>query len=146
MSLQSLIDHISAAEPGPKTCAVFDFDGTIISGYSATAFLKDQIARGEIAATDLIQLTQAATRFGIGSLGFSALMAVHAQYLAGRSEADYVANSERLFRRAIAKLVYPEARQLIEAHRAAGHSIAIISSATIAFALAKLHCVSSLCI
>ena len=130
MSLQTLIQNIAAAEPGPETCAVFDFDGTIISGYSATAFLKDQIARGEIAPADLIQLTQAATRFGIGSLGFSALMAVHAQYLAGRSEADYIANSERLFRRAIAKLIYPEARQLIEAHRAAGHSIAIISSAT----------------
>ena len=130
MSLQTLIQNIATAEPGPKTCAVFDFDGTIISGYSATAFLKDQIARGEIAPADLIQLTQAATRFGIGSLGFSALMAVHAQYLAGRSEADYIANSERLFRRAIAKLIYPEARQLIEAHRAAGHSIAIISSAT----------------
>ena len=130
MSIQTLIQNIAAAEPGPETCAVFDFDGTIISGYSATAFLKDQIARGEIAPADLIQLTQAATRFGIGSLGFSALMAVHAQYLAGRSEADYIANSERLFRRAIAKLIYPEARQLIEAHRAAGHSIAIISSAT----------------
>jgi putative phosphoserine phosphatase/1-acylglycerol-3-phosphate O-acyltransferase len=130
VSLQILIQNIATAEPGPKTCAVFDFDGTIISGYSATAFLKDQIARGEIAPADLIQLTQAATRFGIGSLGFSALMAVHAQYLAGRSEADYIANSERLFRRAIAKLIYPEARQLIEAHRAAGHSIAIISSAT----------------
>ena len=130
MSLQALIENIAAAEPGPKTCAMFDFDGTIISGYSATAFLKDQIARGEIAPADLIQLTQAATRFGIGSLGFSALMAVHAQYLAGRSETDYIANSERLFRRAIAKLIYPEARQLIEAHREAGHSIAIISSAT----------------
>jgi len=130
VSLQSLIDNIAATTPGPQTCAIFDFDGTIISGYSATAFLKDQIARGEIAPADLIQLTQAATRFGIGSLGFSALMAVHAQYLAGRSEADYVANSERLFRQAIAKLIYPEARQLIEAHRAAGHSIAIISSAT----------------
>ena len=130
MSLSTLLQNISDAEPGPETCAVFDFDGTIISGYSATAFLKDQIARGEISPADLVQLTQAATRFGIGSVGFSALMAVHAQYLAGRSEADYVANSERLFRRAIAKLIYPEARQLIEAHRGAGHSIAIISSAT----------------
>ncbi|GIS02049.1 MAG: hypothetical protein CM15mP103_06000 [Gammaproteobacteria bacterium] len=107
----------------------------ILTGPSSRAtprlrFLKDQITRGEISPADLVQLTQAATRFGIGSLGFSALMAVHAQYLAGRSEADYVANSERLFRRAIAKLIYPEARQLIEAHRAAGHSIAIISSAT----------------
>ena len=130
MSLSTLLQNIADAERGPETCAVFDFDGTIISGYSATAFLKDQIARGEISPADLVQLTHAATRFGIGSLGFSALMAVHAQYLAGRSEAHYVANSERLFRRAIAKLIYPEARQLIEAHRAAGHSIAIISSAT----------------
>ena len=130
MSFSNLLHNIANAEQGPETCAVFDFDGTIISGYSATAFLKDQIARGEISPADLVQLTQAATRFGIGSLGFSALMAVHAQYLAGRSETDYIANSERLFRRAIAKLIYPEARQLIEAHRAAGHSIAIISSAT----------------
>ena len=130
MSFSSLLHNIADAEQGPKTCAVFDFDGTIISGYSATAFLKDQITRGEISPADLVQLTQATTRFGIGSLGFSALMAVHAQYLAGRSETDYIANSERLFRRAIAKLIYPEARQLIEAHRAAGHSIAIISSAT----------------
>ena len=130
MSLSTLLQNIADAQPGPETCAVFDFDGTIISGYSATAFLKDQIARGEMSPADLVQLTHAATRFGIGSLGFSALMAVHAQYLVGRSEADYIANSERLFRRAIAKLIYPEARQLIEAHRAAGHSIAIISSAT----------------
>ena len=130
MSLSTLLENIASAEQGPKTCAVFDFDGTIISGYSATAFLKDQIARGEISPADLVQLTQAATRFGLGSLGFSALMTVHAQYLAGRSESEYIANSERLFRRAIAKLIYPEARQLIEAHRAAGHSIAIISSAT----------------
>jgi putative phosphoserine phosphatase/1-acylglycerol-3-phosphate O-acyltransferase len=75
-----------------------------------------------------MQLTQAATRFGIGSLGFSALMAVHAQYLAGRSEADYVANSERLFRRAIAKLIYPEARQLIEAHRAKPVTVSQLSA------------------
>jgi len=130
VSLASLLKQIADSEPGPETCALFDFDGTLISGYSATAFLKDQISRGELSPADLVQLTQAATRFGIGSLGFSALMAVHAQYLSGRSEHEYIANSERLFRRAIAKLIYPEARQLIDAHRAKGHSIAIVSSAT----------------
>jgi len=130
MAIDALLQDIADSPSGPSTCAVFDFDGTIISGYSATAFLKDQIARGEISPADLVQLTQAATRFGLGSLGFSALMTVHAQYLAGRSEADYIANSERLFRRAIAKLIYPEARQLIEAHQSKGHSIAIVSSAT----------------
>lgn len=130
MSLSNLLKQIADSESGPETCALFDFDGTVISGYSATAFLKDQISRGELSPADIVQLTQAATRFGIGSLGFSALMAVHAQYLVGRSESEYIANSERLFRRAIAKLIYPEARQLIDAHRAKGHSIAIISSAT----------------
>ena len=124
VSLSNLLKQIADSESGPETCALFDFDGTLISGYSATAFLRDQIARGELSPADLVQLTQAATRFGIGSLGFSALMAVHAQYLAGRSESEYAANSERLFRRAIAKLIYPEARQLIDAHRAKGHSIA----------------------
>lgn len=130
MTISNLLQHIAESEPGPQVCALFDFDGTIISGYSATAFLKDQISRGEISPADLVQLTQAATRFGLGSLGFSALMSVHAQYLSGRSEADYMANSERLFRKAIARLIYPEARLLIEAHRARGHSIAIVSSAT----------------
>jgi putative phosphoserine phosphatase/1-acylglycerol-3-phosphate O-acyltransferase len=130
VAIVKLLQNIADSEDGPQICALFDFDGTIISGYSASAFLKDQIVRGELSAADVAQLTQAATRFGLGSLGFSAFMAVHAQYLAGRPEADYVANSERLFRRAIARLIYPEARQLIEAHRAKGHSIAIVSSAT----------------
>ena len=130
MAIVKLLQNIADSEDGPQICALFDFDGTIISGYSASAFLKDQIVRGELSPADLAQLTQAATRFGLGSLGFSAFMAVHAQYLAGRPEADYIANSERLFRRAIARLIYPEARQLIEAHRAKGHSIAIVSSAT----------------
>ena len=130
MAIVKLLQNIADSEDGPQICALFDFDGTIISGYSASAFLKDQMVRGELSPADLAQLTQAATRFGLGSLGFSAFMAVHAQYLAGRPEADYIANSERLFRRAIARLIYPEARQLIEAHRAKGHSIAIVSSAT----------------
>ena len=130
MAIVKLLQNIADSDDGPQICALFDFDGTIISGYSASAFLKDQIVRGELSPADLAQLTQAATRFGLGSLGFSAFMAVHAQYLAGRPEADYIANSERLFRRAIARLIYPEARQLIEAHRAKGHSIAIVSSAT----------------
>ena len=98
MSLSTLLQNIADAEPGPKTCAVFDFDGTIISGYSATAFLKDQIARGEISPAALVQLTRVASGFGFGLFCFSTQVAVHAQYLACRSEAVFVANSERLFR------------------------------------------------
>ena len=130
MTLKSLIADIHAAESGPQVAALFDFDGTIIAGYSATVFLQDSLAQGELRGEELVELTRALTGFGLGSMGFSALMAVHAQYLAGKEEKTYIANAERLFRKKIARLIYPETRKLIEAHRAKGHTIAIISSAT----------------
>lgn len=130
MTIQSLLADIHAAESGPHVAALFDFDGTIIAGYSATVFLRDALAQGELRGDELVELTRALTGFGLGSMGFSALMAVHAQYLAGKEEKVYAANAERLFRKRIARLIYPETRQLIEAHRAKGHTIAIISSAT----------------
>ena len=130
MTIQSLLANIHAAESGPHIAALFDFDGTIIAGYSATVFLRDALAQGELRGEELVELTRALSGFGLGSMGFSALMAVHAQYLAGKEEKAYAANAERLFRKRIARLIYPETRQLIEAHRAKGHTIAIISSAT----------------
>ena len=37
-TLQPLLDAIEASPEGPQICAIFDFDGTIISGFSAIAF------------------------------------------------------------------------------------------------------------
>lgn len=130
MNFSKLLSDIDASKPGPETAAIFDFDGTIIAGFSATVFLQDALARGELKPDELYELTRALAGFGLGNMGFSALMAVHAQYLAGRDEDEYTRNSERLFRKKIARLIYPEARELIAAHQAKGHSVAIISSAT----------------
>ncbi len=130
MTIDKLLAEIESSEPGPDTAALFDFDGTIIAGYSATVFLQDALVQRELSIEELAQMTRALASFGLGNMGFSALMAVHAQYLAGRSETDYRGNSEHLFRRKIARLVYPETRRLIEAHQAKGHTVAIISSAT----------------
>ena len=130
MNFSKLLADIDASKPGPETAAIFDFDGTIIAGFSATVFLQDALTRGELKPDELYELTRALTGFGLGNMGFSALMAVHAQYLAGRNENEYTRNSERLFRKKIARLIYPEARELIAAHQAKGHSVAIISSAT----------------
>jgi len=130
LTLSELLADIEASEPGPGTAAIFDFDGTIIAGYSATVFLQDALTRGELKPNELYELTRAMTGFGLGNMGFSALMAVHAQYLEGRSEAEYSRNSERLFRKKIARLIYPETRELIAAHKAMGHTVAIVSSAT----------------
>ena len=37
MAIVKLLQDIADSDDGPQICALFDFDGTIISGYSASA-------------------------------------------------------------------------------------------------------------
>jgi putative phosphoserine phosphatase/1-acylglycerol-3-phosphate O-acyltransferase len=125
-----LLQRIEEFPDGPKTAAIFDFDGTIIAGFSAVALIKEQLRRGDITTREFIEMTSAMLNFGMGTLGFSGMMAINAQFMRGISEQTYIDVGEQLFVDQIAKLIYPESRGLIEAHLAKGHTVAIISSAT----------------
>jgi putative phosphoserine phosphatase/1-acylglycerol-3-phosphate O-acyltransferase len=129
-TLQTLLKDIEASPSGPKVAAIFDFDGTIIAGYSATAFIREQVRRGDISPRQLVEVVGAMASFGLGSLGFSGLMAVNAQFMRGIEESTYKEVAEQLYLKQIARLIYPESRALVDAHIARGHTIAIISSAT----------------
>ncbi|WP_439105630.1 HAD-IB family hydrolase [Congregibacter sp.] len=129
-SVQPLLEAIEASPDGPEICAIFDFDGTIISGYSAISFIREQLRRGDLAVRDFLELASAMTNFGLGNLGFSGMMAVTTQFMRGIEEQTYVELGEDLFTKQIARLVYPESRALIDAHLAKGHTVGIISSAT----------------
>ena len=128
--INALIGAIEAAPQGPKTTALFDFDGTIIYGYSAFHFLRAQVIKGDLDIKDLMSTLQAMTQFGFGNIDFASLIALTAQFMAGYSKTDYDAFAQTVYDKHIGRLIYPEARQLIDAHRAAGHTIAIVSSAT----------------
>ena len=128
--VSELLQRIESAPAGPKTCALFDFDGTVIAGYSATVFIREQLRRGDISVRDLIQLSSAMSQFGMGRLGFSAMMAATTQFMRGIEQDRYREVGEKLFREQISRLIYPESRRLIEAHLARGHTVAIVSSAT----------------
>lgn len=129
-TLAQLLQDIESAPAGPSVAAIFDFDGTVIAGYSATVFIREQIRRGDLSPRQLVELSAAMTSFGLGNLGFSAMMAVNAQFMRGIEEATYEEIGEQLYQKQIARMVYPESRQLIEAHQAKGHTVAVISSAT----------------
>ncbi len=130
-TLEQLLDDIADAPSGPGIAAIFDFDGTVIAGYSATVFIREQIRRGDLSPRQLVELSTAMTSFGLGSLGFSAMMAVNSQFMQGIEEKTYEQIGEDLFSNKIARMIYPESRALIEAHITKGHTVAIISSATI---------------
>jgi len=125
-----VIKEVEASPSGPQIGAFFDFDGTVIYGYSATTYLREQIKRGDVTPKQLVELTKTMTQFGLGSMGFSAMMTAASQYLEGIDEDDYLDFAERLYKKHIAKLIYPESRALIEAHLKKGHTVALISAAT----------------
>lgn len=129
-SIKQLLRDIEAAPEGPQITAIFDFDGTIIAGYSATVFIREQLRRGDVSPREFLEIVGAMTNFGMGNLGFSGMMAVTSQFMRGIDEETYFEVGETLYKRQIARRIYPESRALVDAHIARGHTVAIISSAT----------------
>jgi len=127
---KDVIENIERAPAGPQIGAFFDFDGTLIAGFSATVFLKEQLRRGDLSAYEFFEMVAAVTQFSLGGMGFSGLMSTAAKFMRGVREADYVAFGEELYEQQIARKVYPESRALVQAHMARGHTVAVISSAT----------------
>jgi putative phosphoserine phosphatase/1-acylglycerol-3-phosphate O-acyltransferase len=124
------LESVLASEPGPHVGALFDFDGTIIAGYSAFALLQEKLERRELSAEQIIETANAMVQYSLGSIGFSGLMSSAAGLVKGISEESYRRFGEELYEKHIARRIYPESRALIQAHQARGHTVAIVSSAT----------------
>ncbi len=126
-----LIDEIMVGPRGPRIAALFDFDGTIIAGYSATAMLREKFQRREMSVEEIVETANVIAQHSLGNIGFSGLMTAAASFMKGVDEASFTQFGEELYEKHIARKIYPEARALIAAHQAMGHTVAIISSATI---------------
>ncbi|MCP5090028.1 MAG: HAD-IB family hydrolase [Gammaproteobacteria bacterium] len=127
---QDVVAEVLNLPDGPQIGAFFDFDGTVISGYSAFAFIEEQIKRGHLSPRELVELLGAMASFGLGNMGFSGMMLAASQFLRGIREDSYAAFGRELFDSHIARLIYPESRALVDAHLKKGHTVAIVSSAT----------------
>lgn len=58
------LEELEAVENGPQIAALFDFDGTIIAGYSAMSLLQEKFKRREMGVeevTTLLELGERAT-------------------------------------------------------------------------------------
>lgn len=121
---------VEAGPAGARVGAFFDFDRTLIAGFSAVAFLGGWLASGRMGPFGFARTLAATARFRAGAIGFSAFVAETAGFLRGYSEGHYRELAKRIFARWIAGDVFPEARALVRAHQRHGHQVAIVSSAT----------------
>lgn len=124
------IEEIEQGPAGKSVAAIFDFDGTLIAGYSALDVAQARILRGDVNARELMGMATLAARGAIGLAGFKDLIAFIAANWRGRNEHDLMKEGERLFKARIADRVFPEMKRRVEAHRAKGHTLIVASSAT----------------
>jgi putative phosphoserine phosphatase/1-acylglycerol-3-phosphate O-acyltransferase len=128
--LPGTVAEVEASESGPAIGAFFDFDGTLIAGFSAGVFANDRLRRREIGFGDIARLLRLGIESGLGAAEFAGLLNVAAASMRGRTEDDLLELGERLFVQKLADRVYPEARELIAAHKRRGHTVVLLSSAT----------------
>jgi putative phosphoserine phosphatase/1-acylglycerol-3-phosphate O-acyltransferase len=128
--LRALLDEIAAGPDGPEVGAFFDFDGTLIAGYSAEAFVLDAIRRRQVDPQLMVRSVLAGLDMQLRGRDVTALMEIAAEAAQGQREEALIELGRRLFRERVAGTVYPEARAVVKAHQRKGHTVALASSAT----------------
>ncbi len=109
--------------------AFFDLDRTIIAGYSITALMLERVRSG-MSARHLVAQVSHFISYGFGRAGYQELLEGTVAELVGMPEQELVELGERAYRRRLQRLIYPEARRLIDAHKELGHEVVMVTSAT----------------
>ena len=127
---ESLTEEIRSAPSGAKRAALFDLDQTLLAGFSATAFMRERVMSGRMAPREMAEALLGALSFAAGRTGFSGLMSATTAAYRGMAESALEEVGQEVFDKHLATQIYPESRALVQAHQEAGHSLAIVSSAT----------------
>jgi putative phosphoserine phosphatase/1-acylglycerol-3-phosphate O-acyltransferase len=126
-----LVRDVREAPSGPKIAALFDLDRTLLAGFSAAAFFRERLLSGRISPRELVESSYGALLFALGRTGFSGFLGATAAAWRGVAESMLEEIGETVFQKHLATQIYPEARALVKAHRERGHTLAIVSSATL---------------
>ena len=121
--------EVDAGPEGPSVSAFFDLDGTLVAGYTAAAQTRDRVRRRDLRMAEFLTIVQLAVQFRLGRRAFETLIEGSARTIEGRRARDVDEMGERIFRRSVADLIYPEMRELVRAHQRRDHTVVLSSSA-----------------
>ena len=127
---QETVDAILAGPGGPKIAAFFDFDGTLIDGYSAGAYFTDRLRHGEMGFGELVGTAKMMTMGDLNEAEFAEVIGKGIGEWGGKTEEEMYDLWQRLFKEKIAECLFPEAWKLVKAHQKMGHTVVVASSAT----------------
>lgn len=129
-ALQEALHRVEQSADGPETGAFFDYDGTLIDGFSAGAYFMDRLQRREVNRKELLEMIRLMRKGDLSEAEFGEVIGKGVLDWVGRSEAEMRELWGRLFRERIGTTLFPEAWRLVRAHQRKGHTVVIASSAT----------------
>ncbi len=130
VTVDDLVEQIKVGPSGPKVAAFFDFDGTLIQGYSAGALLAHRARNFELGPDEVFRTLRAAAGGPLEEDGFRELLTQGIRAWVGRSEEELDDLGEQLFTSDIAGALFHGAWRLVRAHQNQGHTVVIATSAT----------------
>ena len=129
-ALHDRLAAIAAAPAGPAVAAYFDYDGTVIDGYSVTAFYRHRLRHLEMGIGEMARTVAAGLRGIRTEAEFAELVALSLSAWKGRPATELDALGEKLFQEEIAGRMHGEIWDLVQAHRERRHRVVLASSAT----------------
>jgi putative phosphoserine phosphatase / 1-acylglycerol-3-phosphate O-acyltransferase len=130
ITVDQLIEQIKVGPGGPKVAAFFDFDGTLIQGYSAGALYAHRARNLELGPDEFVRTLRAALGGPLTEEAFKDLLLQGIRGWVGRTEDDLMELGEQLFAQEIAGALFHGAWRLVRAHQNRGHTVVIATSAT----------------
>jgi len=133
-ALETHLQTIASTGGEKPTIAFFDFDRTLIAGYSILAVAQETAAqgarRGKLRQAGKVLQDILKHKVYSSGVNYHRLVKRTSKALTGVSESTLREIGQRAYKKHLAKALYREAIALVEAHRAAGHKLAIVSSAS----------------
>src|SRR6202790_4507464 len=130
IAVEDVIRDIKAGPGGPKVAAFFDFDGTLIQGYSANALIAHRARNFELGPDEFVRTMFAALGGPLDEAAFKDLLSQGIRGWVGRTEDDLMELGEQLFAQEIAGALFHGTWRLVRAHQNRGHTVVIATSAT----------------
>lgn len=128
--MRQLVDRLRAAPDGPTVAAIFDYDGTLIDGFSGVSFMKDRFGRGKLGPSEAAKIAQAAVTGVRTSEEFNDFLEWSLEAYGGRPVEELRALGRTVYEADIKRRLRPETWALLETHRTKGHTLVLASSGT----------------
>ena len=113
-----------------RIAAFFDVDKTILAENSGKLYLQLLYERGEVDAWEFVSNLGSYLRYKLNLLDLERWVEQTMLQLAGRTEADFLAETESFFEKFILPVIYPEARLRVRKHLELEHFVALVSGST----------------